>query len=41
MGEYQIICIRHDSNKVITHVGLQNAGIHTVAEIADRINIEK
>ena len=38
MAEYEIICIRHDSNKVITHVGLRNAGVYTVAEIADRIN---
>ena len=38
MGEYEIICIRHDSNKVITHVGLRNAGIHTLIRIVVRIN---
>lgn len=38
MAEYQISCIRHNSNKIITHVGFINAEVHTVTEIADRIN---
>lgn len=40
MGRYEIICIRHDADNVITHVGLKNAGIHTVIRIVARINRE-
>lgn len=32
MGDYRIHCIKHDSNKVITHVGVEDK-VYTVREV--------
>ena len=37
MADIRIICKRHDEDKVITHVGLEDDSIHTVLEIWNRI----
>jgi len=36
--DYEIDCIRHDSDKIITHVGIKNDKIYPVMEIVRRIN---
>ena len=37
MARYKIICIIHDRNQVITHVGLSTGTRHTVQEIVNYI----
>ena len=41
MAEYEINCIRHDQNKVITHVGLKEDGVYIVPEIVENIRQNK